>query len=94
MLFRFHFGQTCVYMGYSAQEHARFCRLLEERGLWYDVSDADRRADDARLRGGLGQRPESVRLYRIYVKNADAGLARYLMQNARRCAGWPGEDGL
>lgn len=80
VLFQFHFGQTCVYMGYSAQEHTRLCRLLADNGVWYDVADADRRADDLRLRGGLGERADRAKLYRIYVRDRDAELARYLLR--------------
>ena len=83
-MFQCHFGQRCIYMGYSAQEHARLCRLLEEQGIWYDVADGDRRADQNRLRAGLGARPDAVFLYRIYVRAQDADRARDLLRQARQ----------
>ena len=79
-MFQFHFGQRCVYMGYSAEEHTRLCRLLEEHGIWYDVADGDRRADQNRLRAGLGARPDAVFLYRIYVRTQDSDRARNLIR--------------
>ena len=80
-MFQFHFGQVCIYMGHSAGEHARLCRLLEASGIWYDVAEGDWRADAARRRAGLGERPDCPRLYRIYVRQRDAGLARHLIRS-------------
>ena len=57
MRFSFHFGQICLYMGYSVEEQQRICRLLDQKGIWYDTAELDQRADQARLRAALANGP-------------------------------------
>lgn len=83
-MFQFHFGQVCVYMGSDAQEHARLCRLLQQQGIWFDLAEGDSRADAARRRAGLGERPELPRLHRIYVKSRDADRSRELIRQEKQ----------
>lgn len=84
MRFSFHFGQICLYMGYSVEEQQRICRLLDQKGIWYDTAELDQRADQARLRGGFGERPDMARLYRVYVKQSDAEICRHLLQQIKQ----------
>ena len=37
MRFSFHFGQICLYMGYSVEEQQRICRLLDQKGIYYHL---------------------------------------------------------